>query len=163
MWHKISWRLLRHELKRGELTIMAAAIVLSVTAVLSLSLFTERLQSGLLARSAEFLAADRVLSSRREIDSRWIEQAQEQGLLTANRVVFNSMAFANEQLALVDIKAVSDGYPLHGELRTADQPYADDQVAEGIPGEGEAWVAAALFQELSLRVGDKLEVGDSEF
>lgn len=163
MWHKISWRLLRHELKRGELTIMAAAIVLSVTAVLSLSLFTERLQSGLLARSAEFLAADRVLSSRREIDSRWIEQAQEQGLLSANRVVFNSMAFANEQLALVDIKAVSDGYPLRGELRTADQPYADDQVAEGIPGEGEAWVAAALFQELSLRVGDKLEVGDSEF
>src|SRR5690554_1611777 len=120
MWHKISWRLLRHELKRGELTIMAAAIVLSVTAVLSLSLFTERLQSGLLARSAEFLAADRVLSSRRSVDEQWVLEAQERGLQTANRVVFNSMAFANDELALVDIKAVSAGYPLRGELRTAE-------------------------------------------
>ena len=77
MWHNISWRLLRHELRRGELTIMAAAIVLAVTAVLSLSLFTERLQSGLLARSAEFLAADRVLSSRRVIDDAWLEAAAE--------------------------------------------------------------------------------------
>ena len=59
MWHKISWRLLKHELRRGELlTIMAAALVLSVCAVLSLSMFSERLQAGLMERSAEFLAAD---------------------------------------------------------------------------------------------------------
>lgn len=163
MWHKISWRLLRHELKRGELTIMAAAIVLSVTAVLSLSLFTERLQSGLLARSAEFLAADRVLSSRRTIAEQWLTEAHERGLQTANRVVFNSMAFANDELALVDIKAVSEGYPLRGELRTAAEPFGDEQVTQGIPGPGEAWVAAALFQELNLAVGDTLEIGASEF
>lgn len=163
MWHKISWRLLRHELQRGELTIMAAAIVLSVTAVLSLSLFTERLQSGLMARSAEFLAADRVLSSRREITEDWVQKAHEEGLSTANRVVFNSMAFANDELALVDIKAVSDGYPLRGELRTAQQPFGDESVAEGLPGPGEAWVASALFQELNLHVGDSLEVGQRTF
>ncbi|WP_417665401.1 ABC transporter permease [Pseudidiomarina sp.] len=163
MWHKISWRLLRHELKRGELTIMAAAIVLSVTAVLSLSLFTERLQTGLLARSAEFLAADRVLSSRRAIDNQWVEQAQEYGLRTANRVVFNSMAFANDELALVDIKAVSDGYPLRGELRTALEPFGEESTAEGLPGAGEAWVAAALFQELNLQVGDQIEIGETSF
>ncbi|MDX1706917.1 MAG: ABC transporter permease, partial [Pseudidiomarina sp.] len=128
MWHKISWRLLRQELKRGELTIMAAAIVLSVTAVLSLSLFTERLQSGLMERSAEFLAADRVLSSRREVDDAWLERAHELNLETARRVVFNSMAFAADELALVDIKAVSSGYPLRGTLKTADEPYAQDQV-----------------------------------
>ena len=163
MWHKISWRLLRHELKRGELTIMAAAVVLSVTAVLSLSLFTERLQSGLLERSAEFLAADRVLSSRRTIDEGWIVEAEQRGIKTANRVVFNSMAFADEQLALVDIKAVGDGYPLRGELRTANDPFGAEQVTQGLPAAGEAWVAAALFQELNLAVGDTLEIGDSEF
>lgn len=163
MWHKISWRLLKHELRRGELTIMAAAIVLSVTAVLSLALFTDRLQAGLTERSAEFLAADRVLSSRREVSEDWIARAQEQGLNTAQRVVFNSMAFAGEQLALVDVKAVSDGYPLRGELRVAEQPYAQDQLAEGLPAAGEAWVAAALFQELQLEVGDTIEIGDSDF
>lgn len=163
MWHKISWRLLKHELRRGELTIMAAAIVLSVTAVLSLALFTDRLQAGLTERSAEFLAADRVLSSRREVSEDWIAKAQAEGLQTAKRVVFNSMAFAGEQLALVDVKAVSDGYPLRGELRVAQQPYAQDELAEGLPAAGEAWVAAALFQELQLEVGDTIEIGDSGF
>lgn len=163
MWHKLSWRLLKHELRRGELTIMAAAIVLSVTAVLSLALFTDRLQAGLSERSAEFLAADRVLSSRREVSEDWIARAQAEGLQTAQRVVFNSMAFAGEQLALVDVKAVSDGYPLRGELRVAQQPYAQDQVAQGLPAPGEAWVAAALFQELQLEIGDTIEIGDSAF
>ncbi|MDN7137623.1 FtsX-like permease family protein [Pseudidiomarina sp. 1ASP75-14] len=163
MWHKISWRLLKQELRRGELTIMAAAIVLSVTAVLSLALFTERLQAGLTERSAEFLAADRVLSSRRDIPEEWLSRAQDEGLQTADRVVFNSMAFANDELALVDVKAVSEGYPLRGELRTAQQPFAADQVADDLPAGGEAWVAAALFQELNLSVGDTLEIGNSEF
>jgi putative ABC transport system permease protein len=163
MWHKLSWRLLKHELRRGELTIMAAAIVLSVTAVLSLALFTDRLQAGLSERSAEFLAADRVLSSRREVSQDWIARAQADGLQTAQRVVFNSMAFAGEQLALVDVKAVSNGYPLRGELRVAQQPYAQDQVAQGLPASGEAWVAAALFQELQLEIGDTIEIGDSAF
>ncbi|PWW11150.1 MULTISPECIES: ABC transporter permease [Pseudidiomarina] len=163
MWHKISWRLLKQELKRGELTIMAAAIVLSVTAVLALSVFTERLQAGLMARSAEFLAADRVLSSGRDIPQEWITKAEQEGLQTAERVVFNSMAFAGEQLALVDIKAVGDGYPLRGELRVAEQPYGAEQVAQGLPQSGEAWVAAALFQELELAIGDTIEVGRSQF
>src|SRR5690554_561952 len=137
MWHKISWRLLRQELKRGELTIMAAAIVLSVTAVLSLSLFTERLQAGLLSRSAEFLAADRVLSARQPIPTEWLEQAEQFDLTTAQRVVFNSMAFANEQLALIDVKAVSEGYPLRGELRLAEEPYgAEISVNDVLPNPG---------------------------
>ncbi|RUO79547.1 ABC transporter permease [Pseudidiomarina taiwanensis] len=163
MWRRISWRLLKQELKRGELTIMAAAIVLSVTAVLSLSVFTERLQAGLTARSAEFLAADRVLSSRREVPTEWLQQAQQENLQYAHRVVFNSMAFAQDQLALIDVKAVSEGYPLRGELRIAEQPFGQDRIAEGLPGAGEAWVAAALFQELDLQLGDAIEVGNKQF
>lgn len=163
MWHKISWRLLRHELRRGELTIMAAAVALAVCAVLSLSLFSERLQNGLLERSAEFLAADRVLRTRDDIDLRWLEQARSDNLQIARRTNFNSMAFTNGELALVDIKAVSDGYPLRGSLETAEQPYDDGQVTNDLPSSGEAWVAAQLFQRLELNIGDTLEVGNAEF
>jgi putative ABC transport system permease protein len=163
MWHKISFRLLKQELKRGELTIMALAIILSVTAVLSLSLFSERLQSGLLERSSEFLAADRVLSSRRDIPQEWLDRADEEGIQSAWRVIFNSMAFANDKLELVDIKAVSDGYPLRGELKVADKPFVEGQVTNTLPPAGEAWVASSLFQALSLEMGDAIEVGNSRF
>ncbi|MDX1706757.1 ABC transporter permease, partial [Pseudidiomarina sp.] len=82
---------------------------------------------------------------------------------TARRVVFNSMAFAADELALVDIKAVSSGYPLRGTLKTADEPYAQDQVTDDLPEPGEAWVASALFEELSLAVGDTIDIGNSQF
>lgn len=163
MWHKISFRLLKQELKRGELTIMALAIILSVTAVLSLSIFSDRLQAGLTERSSEFLAADRVLSSRRDIPQEWLDQAGQMELQTAWKVVFNSMAFSGENMTLVDVKAVSDGYPLRGDLEIADQPFGKGYVAEGLPAEGEAWVASQLFQALQLDIGDSIEVGNSSF
>ena len=43
----LAWRLFRHETKRGELTIILLAIILSVASVLSLSLFSERLKYAL--------------------------------------------------------------------------------------------------------------------
>ena len=64
----LAWRLFRHEARRGELTIILLAIILSVGAVLSLSLFSERLQSALTSRSAEFIAADAQLRSDKPID-----------------------------------------------------------------------------------------------
>ena len=60
MWVNLAWRLFKHEARRGELTIILLAIVLSVAAVLSLSLFSERLQSALNECSSQFLAADAV-------------------------------------------------------------------------------------------------------
>ncbi|MDV6317046.1 ABC transporter permease [Idiomarina sp. HP20-50] len=163
MWHKISFRLLKQELRRGELTIMALAIILSVTAVLSLSIFSDRLQAGLTERSSEFLAADRVLSSRRDIPQDWLEQARQMQLDTAWKVMFNSMAFSDGNMTLVDIKAVSSGYPLRGELKIADQPFTKGYVTDKLPAKGEAWVASQLFQALQLEIGDTIELGNSSF
>lgn len=162
-WLAISWRLLRHELRRGELTVMALAVMLSVTAVLSLSIFSERLQAGLLERSAEFLAADRVLRSREEINSDWLLKAEQEGLEVAQRVTFNSMVFANNELALADVKAVSELYPLRGELKTALEPFVEGEVTQVLPQRGEAWVHSGLFQQLPLALGGVIEVGEKTF
>lgn len=163
MWHKISWRLLQHELRRGELTIMAVAVALAVAAVLSLSVFSERLQQGLLERSAEFLAADRVLRSRQEVRDEWLEQAREQGLQVARRVSFNSMAFGGEELALVDVKAVTESYPLRGQLEVSDEPFTEGSPTAAVPEPGTAYVHSGVFQQLPIAVGDTLELGDAQF
>ncbi|RUO35306.1 ABC transporter permease [Aliidiomarina sanyensis] len=164
MWHKISWRLLKHELRRGELTIMAAAVALAVCAVLSLSVFSERLQLGLLDRSAEFLAADRVLRSRgAEIPTEWLERAEQDDVAWARRTTFNSMAFANGELTLVEVKAVSSGYPLRGHLEIAQAPYVDGERTDMLPAPGEAWVQGSLFNTLALDIGESIEIGDAEF
>lgn len=162
-WLLISWRLLRHELRRGELTVMALAVTLAVTAVLSLSIFSERLQGGLVARSGEFLAADRVLSTRQQINPAWLAKATQQGLDYAERVTFNSMIFAHDQLALADIKAVTAKYPLRGQLEVAEQPFIAGAATTDLPGPGEAWLDSGLFQQLPLALGDVIEVGVKQF
>lgn len=159
----LAWRLFKHEARRGELSIILAAIVLSVAAVLSLSLFSERLQSALTEKSAEFIAADRVLDSRKPVPNEWIAEAKSRNLNTAKQVSARSMAFANDELALVSLRAAGAGYPLKGLLKIADQPFGEKRVTTDLPQSGEAWIESRLFQRLQLQLGDWLEVGDSRF
>lgn len=159
----LAWRLFKHEAKRGELTIILFAIILSVAAVLSLSLFSERLQTALTERTAEFIAADRVLDSRKPVDEAWISKAQEYDIETAHQVYTRSMAFANEQMTLVDLRAATSGYPLKGELKVANEPFGVGQVTDELPNTGEAWVESLLFQSLGLQLGSEIELGDGVF
>ncbi|MFT4994102.1 MAG: putative ABC transport system permease protein [Paraglaciecola sp.] len=159
----LAWRLFRHETRRGELTIILMAIILSVASVLSLSLFSERLQTALTAKTAEFIAADRVLDSRQPVDGSWIEQAQSMGLQTAYQASARSMAFANEKMTLVDLRAASQGYPLKGVLKIADEPFGESQSIQALPQEGQAWIESRLFQTLALSIGSSIELGDKNF
>ena len=159
----LAWRLFKHEAKRGELTIILLAIILSVASVLSLSLFSERLQSALTAKSAEFIAADRVLKSRQPVDQSWIEKAQEFNLDTANQVYTRSMAFSGDNMMLVDLRAAAPGYPLKGTVKVAEQPFAPGQAIKSLPKPGHAWIESRLFQNLDLTLGQDIEVGDKTF
>ena len=160
---QLAWRLFKHEAKRGELSIILFAIILSVAAVLSLSLFSERLQGALTDRSAEFIAADRQLSARHPLDPLWIAQAKTFSLATAEQTSTRSMAFANDELALVDLRAVSDTYPLKGSIKLAPELFATGVATTQIPQTGEAWLDSRLFQLLGVTVGDAIELGDASF
>ena len=159
----LAWRLFKHEARRGELTIILLAIVLSVAAVLSLSLFSERLQGALKSRSAEFTAADAQLRSDDPINEEWLARAQEEGLATAKQVATRSMVFKGDEMSLVDLRAVNDAYPLKGTVNITDQPFGEKRNTAELPQAGEAWVQSRLFQSLGLSIGDSIEIGDGTF
>ncbi len=163
MPRQLAWRLFKHEAKRGELSIILFAIILSVAAVLSLSLFSERLQGALTDRSAEFIAADRQLSARAPLDPEWVSAAHSYNLATALQTSTRSMAFANDELALVDLRAVSEDYPLKGTIKLAPELFATGVATDHIPASGEAWMDSRLFQLLEVSLGDKIELGEAQF
>ncbi|GAB3015558.1 ABC transporter permease [Bowmanella dokdonensis] len=160
---RLSWRLFRHEARRGELTVILLAIVLSVAAVLSLSLFSERLQTALTDKTAEFLAADRLLGSDQPVPEQWLEQAKALGLDVAKRVQLRSMVFAGEQMMLADVRAVDGHYPLKGKVKVAEVPFGPARETDALPGLGEVWMESRLFQVLGASLGGQLEVGDASF
>lgn len=149
-WLKIAWRLFVRELGRGELTIIALSIILAVSSVMALSSVTDRVEQAIMSKSAAFIAADRDLQSSHPIDNIVIEKANELGLQTDKHIYFSSMAFAGDEMNIAVVKAVTETYPLRGELLISQDLVTNQSVTKKGPKQGEAWLSKRLFYALSL-------------
>jgi len=153
-------RMLWRDAKAGELTLLVMAIVLAVVIVTAISLFAERLQKALVSESRVFLASDLVLSSGEPVEEKLLLGAVTRKVERAEVIQFPSMVFAGEEMFLSSVKAVSDGYPLRGQLEVSDEPFTIGKPVEGGPKPGEAWLDSRLFNLLNIQVGDEVWVGE---
>lgn len=158
---RLSLRLLWRDWQGGELRLLFLALVMAVTSVTGIALFTDRLEQALLAESANMLAADRVLSGRGEAPREWLQEAEDRGLRTAMTMSFGSMVFSDSGNVLVSAKAVSTDYPLRGQLIVAEQPFSVGAPIAGGPPPGEVWVESRVLPALNASIGDEVYVGEA--
>ena len=163
MWVKLAFKLFSREFRRGELTIIFAAIALAVLTVFSLSAITERIGLNIAQKSSDFIAADRRLSSNHAVDSKLLTKANEFGLKTAKVLYFDSMLFANDELVLGSVKAGSEAYPLKGKLTIKDTLTGQAYEVDTGPKSGSIWLSEGLFYTLDVKVGDSVELGAGVF
>jgi putative ABC transport system permease protein len=156
-------RTLRREWRSGDLRIVAAALVVAVASLVSVASFGDRLQQALVRQGSELLAADLVVRSPEQQRQGWIQAAHDRGLHTALTVEFRSVVLAGEGSQLAEVKAVSGGYPLRGELRTAPAADAVDTPTQGIPAQGRVWVDGRLLALLELAPGARVQLGTARF
>ncbi len=158
-----SWRLALRGLGRdwlsGELGVLSVALVVAVAAMTAIGFFTERVGQAMDREAAGVLAADLVVSSRRELDEQWLEAASEFGLATARTLSFPSVVLFEEASTLVEVRAVSEGYPLRGQLRVRDEFFAPARVVEAVPVQGKAWADPRLLARLDAQQGAVLSLG----
>jgi len=158
-----SWRALRRDWRAGELRVLAAALVIAVASITSVGFFTDRVRLAMSEQAAELLAADLVVSSTRAPPAEWQAHARRLGIATARYANFPSVILAHDFPQLVDVKAVTDGYPLRGPLRVADQPFGPERAADGIPRPGTVWLDARALGALGLETGASIELGARRF
>jgi len=163
MWVKLAIKLFLREFRRGELTIIFAAIALAVLTVFSLSSITERIGLNISQKTSDFIAADRRLSSNYAFDPAFIKQATEVGLATAKILNFDSMLFANDELVLGSVKASNESYPLRGELIVRDSLAGQNYPVDTGPKVGSIWLSEGLFYTLNVNIGDTVELGAGIF
>lgn len=163
MWAKLALKLFSREFRRGELTVISAAIALAVLTVLTLSMVTERIAQSIAQKSSAFIAADRVLGSNHVIDTSYIAKAEQQNLKTAQMLYFDTMLFANDEMQFSSVKAASSGYPLKGQLKVKSSLNGETEVASGGPTLGNVWLSESVFYSLNIDIGDVVELGAALF
>ncbi|MBA6289582.1 FtsX-like permease family protein [Colwellia sp. MB3u-4] len=159
MWFTQSLRLLHHELRRGELTIIFIAIALAVATVFSLTGFSGQIKYAIVANSTNTIGADRVLRMSSEVDTSIIEKSQTLALEYARKIETESMAFAGDNMLLSELDAVSDTYPLRGELRIKTSLTQIASVVANAPKLGTVWVEPSVLSRLNVKIGEVIEIG----
>ncbi|MDT0605251.1 ABC transporter permease [Thalassotalea castellviae] len=158
IWYKQSLRLLDHELRRGELTIIFLAIVLAVATVFSLTGFSGQIKHAIVANSTNTIAADRVFGASSPIDEKFISKSEALNLNVALKASTDSMVFFGDNMLLSELDAVSTNYPLRGELKIQRAINGVEEVVGG-PARGELWVERSVLSRLGVEIGDTVEIG----
>jgi len=162
----MAMRQLMRDFRAGELRLLLVAVMLAVASLTAVGFFADRINTGLARDARQLLGGDAIVSSDRPTPSALMEAARSEGLATATMTTFPSMARASDAQGgasrLVSVKAVSDAYPLRGQLRLADRPSGADRGVRGAPAPGTVWVDPGLLDALGLAVGETLLLGDAE-
>ena len=170
---QLGWRNLWRDLRSGELNLLVVSVVLAVAALSAVGFFSDRLQAGLWRDARQLIGGDAVVVSDKPSAENFLQKAKELGLKTNQTLSFPSMARADDaqggETKLVALKAVSEGYPLRGQLTLLSNSGSDasgkptSQVTRQVPTSGQAWVDPAMLDVLNLKLGDKLWLGDKSF
>jgi putative ABC transport system permease protein len=155
----LAWHGLWRELRSGALITMFLALAIAVAAVTAVGFFTDRVDAGMRAQAAEFLAADGRIESPDSLNALQ-QKARALGLTTAQTLAFPTVILSGERTLLVSLKAVGAGYPLRGSLtiRAATPPDSNQDIRHG-PEEGHVWLAPRALALLGLKVGDSVQIG----
>lgn len=155
-------RRLRRGWRSGELLVLTLALAVAVAAVGAVDLFTERVRAALAQQTGETLGGDLLYSARQALPDALRSQIDASGVRSLDVVQFPSVVFSDAASELASVKAVADGYPLRGELRTAPDLFAPEQRAAGVPAPGQAWADTRLWQALRLQPGQRVRLGAIE-
>ncbi len=148
----------------SELWLFFVCQALAVAIVTGILLFTNKIQNAIYLESAKMMAADTIVESYRQPPKVWSQQAEMLGLRQVKSARLMSMLFFGDNLQLTDIRVVSAGYPLRGDLTASvtlgGEPVLQNALADGLPAKGEVWLDEKSALSLGVHLGEQVEVGE---
>ncbi|WP_028486949.1 ABC transporter permease [Thiomicrorhabdus chilensis] len=152
-------------LKKGDWVWLILAVIIASTTVTLVKQLGETVQQSMLRKAAESLGADLVIRSSRPIEAQWQEHAHELGLKSAQTTSVVTMALANNNFQLVQLKAISADYPLRGQIESASeqplQPLIPSTSKPLTPNR--IWVEPKLLSLMQISQKDTVTLGNLDF
>lgn len=151
---------------RGGLSgfyVFIACIALGVMAIAGVGSVAASLSEGLAREGRTLLGGDAAFSlMQREAGADELAFLRARGKVSVAATLRGMAKSPDGRLALVELKAVDDSYPMLGELTLAPAMPAVDLLAERDGAYGAA-ADATLLARLDLKVGDRVTVGGATF
>ncbi|HXR92694.1 MAG TPA: FtsX-like permease family protein [Steroidobacteraceae bacterium] len=160
---QLALRSLGREWRSGELGVLLLALTIAVAALTGVGFLVNRIGAAVSMQANEVLAADIRLGSPQPITDLYFQEASRRGIGSARLTSLLSVVFNGDVSQLTNIQAVSQGYPLRGNLLVADEPFAKGTPAGGIPAPGEVWPDSKVLAALGGKLGGKLSIGAATF
>src|SRR5688572_17785611 len=150
--------------RSGRLTILMIALTVAVAAITSIGFFIDRVRASVAQEAAGLLAADLRETGSEPLQAADLAEAQRRGLRTAEFTSFPTVVVAGEASTLASLYAVSDGYPLRGQVRVSDSiDAASSYTGASAPPAGGVWLEDGLLARLNADVGARVSIGAREF
>jgi len=151
-------------LRAGRLTVLMIALTVAVAAITSIGFFIDRVRGSVAQEAAGMIAADLRETGSEPLQAADLAEAQRRGLRTAEVTSFPTVVVAGDASNLASLYAVSDGYPLRGQVRVADAiDSASGYAVASAPPLGSVWLEDGLLARLSADVGARVSIGAREF
>lgn len=151
------FRGIQREFRSSELAWLFVALTLSVAALSSVGFLADRMQRAFQFDARQLLGADLLLVGDHPLAEKFIAEAKDRKLQVAQTIVFPSMATVGPQSKLASLKAVSETYPLRGQLKVS------PSIKGSTPAIGSVWVDPAMLASLNAKVGDQMRLGEKQF
>ncbi|OED60135.1 ABC transporter permease [Vibrio tasmaniensis ZS-17] len=151
-----SWSI--EEIRHGQLWPVSIALTLIIACVFALSALAERMEQVIVKQGKDALTADSVFVSANPIPQPLLNLTQLEQLESSQLTRFSTMAFSDNSMQLVTVKAVESNYPLRGEMILE----GADNAASNHVEPGELWLDERIFAQLEVEIGDNVTIGDAD-
>ncbi len=160
---RLAARLLARDWRAGELRVLAAAMVVAVASLTTVSFFSDRVSRTISREANQLLGADLVVVSQQAIAAAYAKRARALGLDITRAVRFPSMAQHDGESLLTEVKAVGEGFPLRGHLRIRTAPDSPAFEPGRVPEPGTVWADERFLRRLDVAIGERITLGERAF
>lgn len=142
------------EIRQGNLWPISVALILVIASIFALSALADRMEQVIVKQGKDALTADAVFVSANPIPDTLLASTENLERSTMTR--FATMAFSDNGMQLISLRAVDDNYPLMGELVLDNNP-------SGRVKENQLWLDERIMAQLDVKSGDSVTIGDADF
>lgn len=160
---QLAWHYTQQEFQQPHQKLLRWVQATLMIFIVTLTLSSNTIQSYLQGNLQNLLGADAVLTQKDALTPDQLSSLVDVTEKVVTTLQIDATLTVNSKWQRAKLKAVSNDYPLQGQLLTSSSLKNPTKVTTGGPSSGHIWLDSRLFASLALTIGDTIKIGEQTF